>query len=70
MFFTIRLHFTVKCSSQVKPHLVILILADVIVRRFSVKQVFLKTSQYSQEYTCTVGVQFYYQRDSDTGVFL
>ena len=51
-FLTIRLHFTLKYSFQVKPQLVILLLTEAVARRFYVKQVFLKISQYSQEHTC------------------
>ena len=50
---------------------------EAVVQRCSVKKVFLKISQNSQENTCVgvsflqvLGLQLYEKRDSNTGVFL
>ena len=46
--------------------------AETVAQRCSVKKVFLEISQNSQENTCAraSGLQLYYKRSSDTGIFL
>ena len=57
-----------------------MLLAEAVIRRYSVKKLFLEISQNSWENTCdrvsfliklqALGLQLYQKRDSGTGVFL